>query len=226
MQPAAVQEHRAEERGGLQPRRDDAVGAHEHLEVRRGAGAYICGEETAMLESLEGKRAQPRNKPPFPVVEGLFGKPTVVNNVETLCDVKHILAMGGGAEYAKLGKPNNTGTRIFCVSGHVQKPGYYEFEAGKITMGQLLNDVCGGPLPGSLPTGARTIFEEGLIIPPTRLDENVLDDMQTVRASGITFAPEAGSQRMRDVVNKNVTEEQLMTTAERVFAWTPAGVRA
>ena len=117
--------------------------------VHRGAGAYICGEETGLIESLEGKRAYPRIKPPyFPAVLGLYQCPTIVNNVETLCDVKHILAMGGGAEYAKLGKPNNTGTRIVCVSGDVQKPGYYEIEVGSMTFGELLNDVCGGPKPG------------------------------------------------------------------------------
>ena len=116
--------------------------------VHRGAGAYICGEETGLIESLEGKRANPRIKPPyFPAVLGLYQCPTIVNNVETLCHVKHIVDMGGET-YTKIGTPNNTGTRIFCVSGHVQRPGYYEFEAGKITLGELLNDVCGGPRPG------------------------------------------------------------------------------
>jgi NADH-quinone oxidoreductase subunit F len=116
--------------------------------VHRGAGAYICGEETGLIESLEGKRPYPRIKPPyFPAVLGLYQCPTIVNNVETLCHVKHIADMGGET-YAKIGTPNNTGTRIYCVSGHVQRPGYYEFEVGKITMGQLLYDVCGGPLPG------------------------------------------------------------------------------
>ncbi|HVS53609.1 MAG TPA: NADH-quinone oxidoreductase subunit NuoF [Opitutaceae bacterium] len=116
--------------------------------VHRGAGAYICGEETGLIESLEGKRPYPRIKPPyFPAVLGLYQCPTIVNNVETLCHVKHILEMGGDA-YAKIGTPNNTGTRILCVSGHVQKPGYYEYEVGKITLGELLNEVCGGPLPG------------------------------------------------------------------------------
>src|SRR5580704_9535232 len=113
--------------------------------VHRGAGAYICGEETGLIESLEGKRAYPRIKPPyFPAVLGLYQCPTIVNNVETLCDVKHILAMGGGAEYAKLGRPNNTGTRILCVSGDVKRPGYYEVEVGSLTLGELINDVCGG----------------------------------------------------------------------------------
>ena len=116
--------------------------------VHRGAGAYICGEETGLIESLEGKRPYPRIKPPyFPAVLGLYQCPTIVNNVETLCHVKHIADRGGDA-YSKIGTPNNTGTRILCVSGHVQRPGYYEFEVGKITMGQLLNEVCGGPLPG------------------------------------------------------------------------------
>jgi NADH-quinone oxidoreductase subunit F len=116
--------------------------------IHRGAGAYICGEETGLIESLEGKRAYPRIKPPyFPAVLGLYQCPTIVNNVETLCHVKHIVEMGGDA-YAKIGTPNNTGTRILCVSGHVQKPGYFEYEVGKITLGELLNDVCGGPLPG------------------------------------------------------------------------------
>src|SRR5579871_453331 len=117
--------------------------------VHRGAGAYICGEETGLIESLEGKRAYPRIKPPyFPAVLGLYQCPTIVNNVETLCDVKHILAMGGGAEYAKLGRPNNTGTRILCVSGDVKKPGYFEVEVGSVTMGELINDLCGGMLDG------------------------------------------------------------------------------
>src|SRR6266699_2385081 len=112
--------------------------------VHRGAGAYICGEETGLIESLEGKRAYPRIKPPyFPAVLGLYMCPTIVNNVETLCAVKHIVAMGG-AEYAKLGTPNNTGTRIVSVSGHVKRPGYYEVEVGKVTIGQLVNDPAFG----------------------------------------------------------------------------------
>jgi NADH-quinone oxidoreductase subunit F len=116
--------------------------------VHRGAGAYICGEETGLIESLEGKRAYPRIKPPyFPAVLGLYQCPTIVNNVETLCHVKHIIRMGG-AEYAKLGRPNNTGTRILCVSGDVKKPGYFEVEVGSLTMGELINEVCGGPRAG------------------------------------------------------------------------------
>jgi NADH-quinone oxidoreductase subunit F len=112
--------------------------------IHRGAGAYICGEETGLIESLEGKRAYPRIKPPyFPAVLGLYMCPTIVNNVETLCHVKHIIAMGG-AQYARLGRPNNTGTRIVCVSGDVQRPGYFEIEFGAVTMGQLIYDMAGG----------------------------------------------------------------------------------
>ncbi len=116
--------------------------------VHRGAGAYICGEETGLIESLEGKRAYPRIKPPyFPAVLGLYMCPTIVNNVETLCHVKHIIAMGG-AEYARIGRPNNTGTRIVCVSGDVQRPGYFEIEVGALTMGQVINEMAGGPKEG------------------------------------------------------------------------------
>jgi len=112
--------------------------------IHRGAGTYICGEETGLIESLEGKRAYPRIKPPyFPAVLGLYMCPTIVNNVETLCAVKHIIAMGG-AKYAQLGRPNNTGTRIVCVSGDVERPGYFEIEVGKVTMGQLIYEMAGG----------------------------------------------------------------------------------
>jgi NADH-quinone oxidoreductase subunit F len=116
--------------------------------IHRGAGAYICGEETGLIESLEGKRGYPRIKPPyFPAVLGLYMCPTIVNNVETLCHIKHIIAMGG-TEYARLGRPNNTGTRIVCVSGDVQRPGYFEIEVGAVTMGQLIYEMAGGLRPG------------------------------------------------------------------------------
>jgi NADH-quinone oxidoreductase subunit F len=116
--------------------------------VHRGAGAYICGEETGLIESLEGKRGYPRIKPPyFPAVLGLYMCPTIVNNVETLCHVKHIIAMGG-VNYAQLGRANNTGTRIVCVSGDVQRPGYFEIEVGAVTMGQLIYEMAGGLRPG------------------------------------------------------------------------------
>ncbi len=110
--------------------------------VHRGAGAYIAGDETGLLSSLEGERAMPRIKPPFPAVQGLYAQPTVVNNVETLATVPHILRMGG-AEYARLGVGRSTGTRIFSVSGHVERPGNYEVELG-ITFRELIEDLAGG----------------------------------------------------------------------------------
>jgi len=116
------------------------------IEVRRGAGAYICGEETAMFESIEGKRGEPRNKPPFPVQHGLFGKPTVVNNVETLANVLVIISEGAAA-FKKVGTPQSTGTRLFCVSGHVARPGVYEVPMG-ITLRALL-EMAGSPEPGA-----------------------------------------------------------------------------
>jgi NADH-quinone oxidoreductase subunit F len=116
------------------------------IELRRGAGAYICGEETALFESIEGKRGEPRNKPPFPVEVGLFGKPTAVNNVETLVNVLGILedGPGGGKRYAEIGTEGSTGPKLFCLSGNVARPGVYEVSFG-ITLGQLLE--LGGGVP-------------------------------------------------------------------------------
>lgn len=113
--------------------------------VHSGAGAYIAGEETAQLNSLEGYRATPRLKPPFPAVAGLYGKPTIINNVETLCNVVHIV--NRGVEwYQKIGKPKNSGTKIFQISGQIQKPGCYEFPLG-VSLREVIA-VAGGMLPG------------------------------------------------------------------------------
>ncbi|MEU0075201.1 NADH-ubiquinone oxidoreductase-F iron-sulfur binding region domain-containing protein [Streptomyces sp. NPDC006332] len=106
------------------------------IEIRRGAGAYICGEETALFNSIEGRRGEPRSKPPFPVEKGLFGKPTVENNVETLVNVLPILTMGAPA-YAAIGTERSTGPKLFCVSGSVERPGIYELPFGA-TLGELL----------------------------------------------------------------------------------------
>jgi NADH-quinone oxidoreductase subunit F len=118
------------------------------IHVHRGAGAYICGEETALMNSLEGRRGNPRIKPPFPAVAGLFGQPTTINNVETLAAVPHIL--NNGAAWYKamcLSNPKSTGSKLFSVCGNVTRPGNYE-----VTMGfpfkDFLYDLCGGPLPG------------------------------------------------------------------------------
>ena len=114
------------------------------IAIRRGGGAYICGEETALFNSIEGKRGEPRSKPPFPAQCGLFGKPTVVNNVETLVNVLDIL-IEGGAEWARTGTAGSTGTRLFCLSGHVAKPGLYEIECGQTLRHAI--DLAGG-IPG------------------------------------------------------------------------------
>jgi NADH-quinone oxidoreductase subunit F len=116
------------------------------LVLHRGAGAYICGEETGLLDSLEGKRGNPRLKPPFPAIEGLYNGPTLINNVETLASMPAIIRMGG-QEYAKLGTETSTGTKVVSVSGDVQRPGNYEIELG-IPSRELIYDLAGGPPPG------------------------------------------------------------------------------
>jgi NADH-quinone oxidoreductase subunit F len=112
------------------------------LVIHRGAGAYICGEETSLLESLEGRRGHPRLKPPFPAVAGLYGSPTVINNVETLANVPHIIN-NGHAWYSAIGIAANSGTRLFGVSGHIKKRGIYELEMGT-PLRELLYEHCGG----------------------------------------------------------------------------------
>lgn len=130
------------------------------IEIRSGAGAYICGEETALFNSIEGYRGEPRNKPPFPVQHGLFGKPTIVNNVETLINVPGIVFYGG-AEYAKTGTSESTGTKLFCLSGCVEKPGVYEIPFGTTlrTLIKMAGGVRGGrPLQAVLLGGAAGTF--------------------------------------------------------------------
>ncbi|MDP9400149.1 MAG: NADH-quinone oxidoreductase subunit NuoF [Actinomycetota bacterium] len=116
------------------------------LVVHRGAGAYICGEETALLDSLEGKRGNPRLKPPFPANQGLYQGPTLINNVETLMTVVPVLRLGG-EEYAKIGTETSTGTKVVSVSGNVQRPGNYEIELG-VPSREIIYGLAGGPPPG------------------------------------------------------------------------------
>jgi NADH-quinone oxidoreductase subunit F len=122
------------------------TGVDIELTVHTGAGAYICGEETALMNSLEGRRGLPRIKPPFPAAVGLFGRPTTINNVETLCAVPHIVKHGG-AWYREQGTEKSPGTKLFCVSGHVVRPGNYELPLG-FPLKDLIYDVCGGFRPG------------------------------------------------------------------------------
>lgn len=139
---------------------DDVAGSGKtfDIEIRRGGGAYICGEETALMNSIEGKRGEPRNKPPFPTAEGLFGRPTVINNVETLLNVPDIVLRGGRA-FAATGTPDSTGTKLFCLAGDVGRPGLYEVEFGE-TLGGLL-EKAGGTAGGAtaiLLGGAAGVF--------------------------------------------------------------------
>ena len=157
------------------------TGTSIHIWVHRGAGAYICGEETALLESLEGKRGLPRVKPPFPATHGLYNKPTVVNNVETLANLPHII--NRGAEwFAAIGSPpKSSGTRIFCVSGHVKRPGNFEVPMG-ITLRELIFEHAGGmrsdkPLKGIIPGGASASF-----FTPEHLDVKL--DFESVAQAG------------------------------------------
>jgi NADH-quinone oxidoreductase subunit F len=137
------------------------------IELRRGAGAYIAGEETALFNSIEGKRPEPRNKPPFPVTHGLFGKPTGVNNVETLVNVLEILRIGGAA-YAETGTPDSTGTRLFCLSGSVERPGVYEVEFGTTLRGLL--DLAGGVRGGRSLQAVLLGGAAGSFLTPDQLD--------------------------------------------------------
>ena len=152
------------------------------IELRRGAGAYICGEETALFNSIEGFRGEPRNKPPFPVESGLFGKPTVVNNVETLVNVLDIVR-DGGAAFAATGTEQSTGTKLFCVSGCAARPGVYEVPFG-LTLKALI-DRAGGvrdrrPLQAVLLGGAAGVF-----VTPEELDMPLT--VEGARAAGATL---------------------------------------
>jgi NADH-quinone oxidoreductase subunit F len=152
------------------------------LVVHRGAGAYICGEETALLDSLEGKRGNPRLKPPFPAVQGLYQGPTLVNNVETLMNVPYILSIGG-AEFAKVGTDTSTGTKVVSVSGQIKRPGNYEIVLGT-PVRELLFDLAGGPFDGRT---FKAFFPGGSSAPVLPLTDEVLDlgyDFDTMAKAG------------------------------------------
>src|SRR5205823_5093818 len=148
------------------------------VELRIGAGAYVCGEETALFQSIEGYRGEPRNKPPFPVEVGLFGMPTVVNNVETLFNVLEIVNEGGAA-FAATGTEGSTGTRLFCVSGHVARPGLYEVTFGT-TLAELLELAEARPPKAVLLGGAA-----GAFVGPEQLD--LLLTFEDTRTAGVTL---------------------------------------
>ena len=145
---------------------EDVLGTGEQVElvVHRGAGAYICGEETALLDSLEGKRGNPRLKPPFPAVQGLYDGPTLINNVETLSNAPHIV--GSGADWFKnFGTEQSPGTKVVSVSGDVKRPGNFEIELG-IPTRVLIEDLAGGPLDGRQIKGIFPGGSSSPVLPP------------------------------------------------------------
>jgi NADH-quinone oxidoreductase subunit F len=156
--------------------------------VHRGAGAYICGEETALLSSLEGERGQPRSKPPFPAIEGLYAAPTLINNVETITTIPVVLEVGP-AEYAQIGAPpDSTGTRLFCLSGNVARPGVYELPHG-LTTRHLIEDIGGGVPDGR---SLKAVMMGGSSFPvmtpgdlDTKLDANSLGQKGYFIGSGV-----------------------------------------
>jgi NADH-quinone oxidoreductase subunit F len=152
------------------------------IEIRRGAGAYVCGEETALFNSIEGKRGEPRNKPPFPVEVGLFGRPTAVNNIETLVNVPGIVAEGGAA-YAALGTEGSRGPKLFCVSGSVPHPGVYEVEFGA-SLGDLVA-LAGGVTPGHALRAILLGGAAGVFVGPEALDLPLT--FEATRAAGATL---------------------------------------
>src|SRR4030088_182262 len=153
-----------------------------HILVFRGAGAYICGEETALLESLEGRRPMPRSRPPFPAVEGLYRRPTVINNVETLANVPAIIDRGSGW-YNSIGTPpRNTGPKIFCLSGRVNRPGNYELPLGAATLRELIDDYGQGVIGGNAVKGVLTAGVSAPILTADKLDTKL--DYDSVQAAG------------------------------------------
>ncbi len=181
---------------------DDVAGSGKRFDIdlRVGAGAYICGEETALFNSIEGFRGEPRNKPPFPVEKGLFGKPTVINNVETLANVLDIV-LEGGAAFAGVGTEQSTGSKLFCVSGSVERPGLYEVAFGT-TLGGLI-DLAGGVRDGG---GLATVLlggAAGTFVSPEHLDTPLtFEGTRAIGASlgsGVVMAFDESAD-MRDIV--------------------------
>jgi NADH-quinone oxidoreductase subunit F len=207
------------------------LGENFDIEIRVGAGAYICGEETALFESIEGKRGFPRIKPPFPTTHGVFGKPTVINNVETLCSVPLILSLGS-AEYRKIGTEKSPGPKLFCVSGDVTKPGVYEIPfgatlrellemAGGVKSGKQLKAVLFGGAAGAFATSehldVKMTFEDlrGVGLPlgsgVVMVFDETRDMRQVLKSLGHFFAHEScgkcypcqmGTQRQMEILDR------------------------
>ena len=152
------------------------------IEIRTGQGAYICGEETALMESIEGRRGEPRKKPPFPGVSGLWGKPTVINNVESMANVP-LIVLEGPEEFRKFGTEKCPGTKLYTLSGHVNRPGVYEYPMG-VTIRQLLEEAGGG-LAGTSLKAIQTGGESGPVVGPEFLDTPM--DIESCAAAGASL---------------------------------------
>jgi len=186
------------------------------LTVHRGAGAYICGEETGLLNSLEGKRGEPRVKPPFPAIAGAFGGPTIVNNVETLADVPFIINQGG-EWFSRLGKVEKSGgTRLISLSGHVKKPGVYEIEAGSMTVRQIVYDLGGGILGDKK---LKAVIPGGSSAPVLTADEiDVIYDIEPLMKIGTMM----GSAALM-VVSEDYCLVKLITRITKFYAHESCG---
>ena len=187
-------------------------GSNYDLEIilHSGAGAYICGEETGLLESLEGKRGHPRQKPPFPAVQGLYGSPTVVNNVETLANLPHLFNRGADWFKSIGSNEKNAGPKLYCVSGHVNKPAVVERELG-IPLPELINDVCGGVRSGHQLKG---VIPGGSSVPILTADEiDVRMDFDSLAAKG-TLLGSAGCM----VIDETVCMVKLAWRTARFYA--------
>ncbi len=186
------------------------------ITVHRGAGAYICGEETGLLNSLEGKRGEPRVKPPFPAISGAFACPTAVNNVESIANVPHIMRMGG-EEFAKLGKIDKSGgTRLISLSGHVSTPGVYEMQAGSMTLRQIIDEFGGGILNGKK---LKAVIPGGSSSPVLTADEiDVVYDVEPLMKIGTMM----GSAAIM-VINEDTDMVKLLLRISKFYAHESCG---
>jgi NADH-quinone oxidoreductase subunit F len=166
----------------LDQAREAGILGETSIVIHRGAGAYICGEETALLESLEGKRGQPRSKPPFPAISGLYASPTLINNVETITTIPKVLEVGA-SEFAKIGAPpDSTGTRVFCLSGNVERPGAYELPHG-VTVRHLIEDIGGGIAGGRALKAVMVGGSSFPVMTPDEIDTHL--DANSLTAKGL-----------------------------------------
>ena len=186
------------------------------ITVHRGAGAYICGEETGLLNSLEGKRGEPRVKPPFPAISGAFGCPTAVNNVESLANIPFIMRMSGD-DFAKLGKVDKSGgTRLLSLSGHVKKPGVYEAQAGALTLRQIIYDLGGGILNDKK---LKAVIPGGSSAPILSADEiDVIYDVEPLMKVGTMM----GSAAIM-VINEDTDLVKLLLRITKFYAHESCG---